>query len=268
MLEFFFEHNIGHDEYITGNKFIELSNNSDIKFCKTDYLQNYSKEKFKILITHNSDYHIDKNRHEQAPEYEKWFCQNKDYESKNLIGIPIGLENTIPIINEKSLNGIFSSNPNNALQKSLFIDSLSNKYVEKENFAYLNFSINTNIKERKPVYDKFSRESWTTNKSRLSWQEYYWDLANHKFAISPPGNGVDCHRIWECLYLRTVPVVIDSICMREFKELPIIIVKNWDEITYNFLEEKYEEFQNKKFDLSKMKISYWGRIVNETRRAL
>jgi hypothetical protein len=263
MLENFFEHNIGYNEYITGNKFIELSNNSDIKFCKTDYLQNYNREKFRIFITHNSDYHIDKNRYEQGPKCESWFCQNKDYENKNLIGIPIGLENTISVINEKSLNGFFSSNPNNALQKALFIDSLSKKYVDKEKLAYLNFSINTNIKERKPVYDKFSNETWVTNKDGLSWQEYYWDLANHKFAISPPGNGVDCHRVWECLYLRTIPIVIDSIHMREFEELPIIIVKNWDEITYNFLEEKYEEFESKKFDLSKMKMSYWNKRINE-----
>lgn len=264
MLENFFEHEIGYDEYITGNKFIDISNNLDIKFCKTDYLQNYTKEKFRVFITHNSDYHINKERYIQGPRYDKWFCQNKDYEDENLIGIPIGLENTIPVINDKSLNGIFSSNPNNALQKALFIDSLSKKCIDKENFVYLNFSINTNIKERKPVYDKFIDENWTTNKSGLSWQEYYWDLATHKFAISPPGNGVDCHRVWECLYLRTLPIVIDSIHMREFKELPIIIVKNWDEITYNFLEEKYEEFQNKHFDLSKMKISYWRKIINET----
>jgi len=264
MLENFFEHNIGYDEYITGNKFIELSNGYDIKFCKTDYLQNYNKEKFRVFITHNSDYHINESRYNKSPEYKKWFCQNKDFDKQNLIGIPIGLENTTPVINEKSLNGLFSSNPNNALQKALFIDSLSKKYVVKEKFAYLNFSINTNIKERKPVYDKFSNKIWATNKNGLSWQEYYWDIATHKFAISPPGNGVDCHRVWECLYLRTIPIVIDSIHMREFKELPIIIVKSWDEVTYSFLEEKYEEFQNKNFDLSKMKISYWRKIINET----
>ena len=97
----------------------------------------------------------------------------------------------------------------------------------------------------------------------MSWQEYYWDLANHKFAISPPGNAVDCHRVWECLYLRTIPIVIDSIHMREFEELPIIIVKEWNNISYNFLQEKYEEFESKKFDLSKMKMSYWNKRINE-----
>ena len=65
------------------------------------------------------------------------------------------------------------------------------------------------------------------------------------------------------LYLRTIPIVIDSIHMREFEELPIIIVKEWNNISYNFLQEKYEEFESKKFDLSKMKMSYWNKRINE-----
>ena len=67
------------------------------------------------------------------------------------------------------------------------MDSLASKSIEHDNLVYLNFSINTNVSQRKPVYDRFSKESWITDKSKLTWQEYYWDLATHKFAISPPG---------------------------------------------------------------------------------
>lgn len=262
MLENFFEHEIFFDEYITGNKFIELSNRQNINFCKTDYLDLFTNKNINIFITHNSDYHINKERFDIGPKCEKWFCQNKDFENENLIGIPIGLENTQHIINEKSFNGLFSSNPKDALQKSMFIDSLAKKFIDHDELVYLNFSIKTNVEQRKPIYDKFDKKTWVTNKKNLSWQEYYWDLATHKFTISPPGNGVDCHRIWESLYLRTIPIVFDSIHVREFKELPILIIKNWDDINYNFLLDKYEEFKEKKFDLSKIKMSYWNKVIN------
>ena len=55
-------------------------------------------------------------------------------------------------------------------------------------------------------------------------------LSYYKFAICPEGNGVDCHRIWECIYLGVVPIIIDSIQMSFFKYLHIYWIHaglNW-----------------------------------------
>jgi len=109
----------------------------------------------------------------------------------------------------------------------------------------------------------FKNENWVTNKQNVPWKKYYDGIASHKFVISPRGNGVDCHRTWEALYLRTIPIVKESICMNEFRDLPILFVKNWEEISYNYLYEKYEEMSSKFYDLSKMKISYWEKIIKE-----
>ena len=37
-MEKFLEHQIGFDEYITGNRFIDICEESGATFCKTDYL--------------------------------------------------------------------------------------------------------------------------------------------------------------------------------------------------------------------------------------
>ena len=57
------------------------------------------------------------------------------------------------------------------------------------------------------------------------------DLSKHKFCISPPGNGVDCHRTWECLYLGVIPIVEKSPHMSYFDDLPILFVDNYDNIS-------------------------------------
>ena len=51
--------------------------------------------------------------------------------------------------------------------------------------------------------------------------------------------------------------------MNEFKDLPILFVKNWEDINYNYLSKKYEEMSSKLYDLSKMKISGWENIIKE-----
>ena len=89
------------------------------------------------------------------------------------------------------------------------------------------------------------------------------DLASHKFVFSPRGNGVDCHRTWEALYLRTIPIVKKSTHMKEFEDLPIFFVDNWEEVCYTNLEQFYYKVKNNLYDLSKMKISYWKNLINE-----
>jgi hypothetical protein len=37
---------------------------------------------------------------------------------------------------------------------------------------------------------------------------YLIDLATHRYAICPIGNGADTHRFWECVYLGVVPIVL------------------------------------------------------------
>ena len=101
---------------------------------------------------------------------------------------------------------------------------------------------------------------------RLPWKEYITDLAKHKFCISPNGNGIDCHRTWECLYLGVIPIVVKSKPMNYFTDLPILFVNDYDNITENYLLEVYEKnFKNKKFNMKKLKIEYWQKKLYELR---
>ena len=94
-------------------------------------------------------------------------------------------------------------------------------------------------------------------------EKFYFDIAQHKFVFSPRGNGVDCHRTWEALYLRTIPIVKKCRHMKEFEDLPIFFVDNWSSPCYNKLNDFYEKVQDKLYDLDKMKISYWRKRINE-----
>ena len=38
------------------------------------------------------------------------------------------------------------------------------------------------------------------------------------FIISPPGNGIDTHRVWETIYAGSYPVVEKNLSMNSFNE--------------------------------------------------
>jgi len=262
-MEKFLEHRIGFNEYITGNRFIDICENSSATFCKTDFLSSFTGTPQETFVTHNSDYHINNTRRSMGPKYIRWFAQNKDCNDDKIIPIPIGLENMRLRTNRSSHGGLFSSEVKGSYQKALLIDRINNLSIEKKNLAYLNFNINTYPVERKAVWDLFKTEKWVTATSRIPMEKFYFDLASHKFVFSPRGNGVDCHRAWEALYLRTIPIVRKTTHTKEFSDLPIFFLDNWDEVCYTTLVGYYEKVKSTLYNLDKMKISYWRKRINE-----
>lgn len=111
----------------------------------------------------------------------------------------------------------------------------------------------------------FKDKDWTTCRfdkdSKFFDYDHYTDFLNeirdHKFMICPQGHGLDCHRNWESLYLRRVPVMKDHPYFRELmKDFPVLFVKDWPEVTEELLKSNdhlYQTAQNmslKRLDLN------------------
>ena len=74
-------------------------------------------------------------------------------------------------------------------------------------------------------------------------------LKEYEFCICPEGNGVDSHRLWEALYLKTVPIVIDSEFTNILKkqEVPLVVLENWEDFDINKLNYSDFDFNNPNF---------------------
>lgn len=95
--------------------------------------------------------------------------------------------------------------------------------------------------------------------------EYLIDLARSKFVLSPRGNGLDCYRTWEALYMGAFPVVRSSEIDSLFENLPVLIVDEWENVTEAFLKEKYSEMEAKEFQWEKLHPEYWFKLINSYR---
>ena len=193
----------------------------------------YFKNPF-ILISHNSDYNvIDNDLHHNIANNQKiikWYTQNLLFNHPKVHMLPIG------IANSQWNHGNLSYIPTT---------------YEKKNNIYFFFSKGTN-KERLVCYSKL--ENYIQLSEQKQPIDYFNYLSTFKFAISPEGNGIDCHRLWECFYLKVIPIVLDNIFIRKVEEkykLPMIILNDWSELIG--MELNYTDFDNSSLDFNKLK---------------
>jgi hypothetical protein len=67
-------------------------------------------------------------------------------------------------------------------------------------------------------------------------ETYLEELANHRYVLCPEGNGLDCYRIWEAIYLGVTPILKDSTFARLLSKmgLPVLIVSDWEYIRHSY----------------------------------
>lgn len=241
-----------------------LCDNSGIVFCKTDYVPQLFEVLVKILkhpvgarnryilITHNSDYPIDMNKWDNHPgSILRWYAMNVVYESRYIIPIPSGME--------RPLGGGYSAHP------EVIAAQLKQPRMYK-NLVYMNHNQNNNHGERDFVTEYLKDKPWVTWRPHgQSFQAFIENCYTHRFVLSPPGNGIDCHRTWEALWCGSIPICKHGVLIDSFaKTLPILAVEDWSLLTEELLNIIWDEFQTRVFNYEKITFSYWKtRILNE-----
>ncbi len=250
------------DDIICGDKFLTLESN-DVLYLKTDILsqgmsnlywrdRNRSIQPSKVWITGHSDYPIDSalfNKYHS--NCSKWFTVNRDVSSPKVMAIPLGITNNT---NESDLHPIYGN-------LDIMIEVM-NQPRNIRNLVYLNFNINTFPSDRLQCYNRFHNKPYVTvgtiENSLAGRKKFLTEIRNHLFVLCPRGNGIDTHRLWETLYMGSIPIVKRCVALEEFTDLPILFINDWSDITNEkFLEDKYKEITSRSWNLDKLKFSYW-----------
>ena len=256
------------EDFICQNKFVKLAkDHADTHlFMKTDAIEDnrvidYQDEvpiypKQRIWITGMSDYTI---RSETAKPfdglYDKWYAINVSYKDPKIQAVPLGVDTHSDGVEDRA--GIMYE----VIQSDLPVKiqaELNGK------LAYMNFNAYTYLQERALIDLQYSAEPWVTAhvNQRLVYKEYCENIKGHKFTFCPRGNGPYTHRLWESIYLGSIPIVLDYPEMEPFFEkLPVLKVKNWLTITDEFLEMEYERIHETEYDFSMMRFGHWKDLI-------
>jgi len=203
-----------------------------------------------ILVTSQTDIKVDKELFNLKPNcISKWYSINVDFEDENLIPIPLGLSNDY--------------SPKNILSKDIKFFPIFKEYNYSPTL-YLNFQVNTNKLERTGLYNAFNNLIWAEKDSpNLSLLNYQNKLSESKFVLCPIGNGLDTHRVWESLYLGSIPVIKKHLTYSTTSNLPVLITDDFTNINKETLTNFLEDMEDKEFESERLKVSYWMKIIRK-----
>ena len=155
----------------------------------------------------------------ECPMILSWHTQNydKSFIHEKLKPIPIGFDlHTHPfhkidyMIHCRKMSGIrkrriLSDSHNISHPERLFL------YCTLKHNTLIDFTKKVSIMEIFPLYNQY------------------------QFALSPRGNGLDCHRTWELLLAGVIVITKTSPLDDMYKDLPIVILQDWNELNFDLV---------------------------------
>jgi len=200
-------------------------------------VRRFPNQKCKV-IAHNSDATFGQELLQYVPNnVEKLWCQNYNHIETDLVkSLPIGLERVRWFPEQKKQENLFNK---------------MSEDIERNNLIYMNFNPGTNPIRQK-IHNSLKNKDFINVEmigNGGDYDNFLNNLKKHKFVISPPGNGIDCHRNWEAIYCGCIPIVLESNFTKNvFKDLPVMLIKDYSDLSIdkidnfhldiNFIEEK------------------------------
>lgn len=206
------------------------------------------------FIIHNGDLPPNDHQLEGLAAYgARVFCVNKSTETDFIRALPIGLENAHFHKNGEVSHFLKDGKPIRDHQDS----------KAKDNFIFSAFNPKTNVVQRHRLMELLHESRHAFHGSSLTQEEFRLGIQRSYFVLSPQGNGPDCHRTWESIYLGAVPVVLAGTLAPSFTQnLPIWEIEKWEEVlvmTDEDLIEKYIELNSR--DASMAFSPFWANLL-------
>jgi hypothetical protein len=205
----------------------------------------------RLVVSGHSDFPVTDQVVSRYP-FARWFGINK--QTPNCRGLPLGITNDT---NESDLHRIYGNVD--------MMAEVASQPRNVKNLAYMNFSVGTYPTERQKVWDMFKDKSWVTCGESINSMEgrkaFLSDIRNHQYVLCPRGNGIDTHRLWETLYMGSIPIVLWDIAHSDWTDLPILFVRSWEQVTEEFLTSQLHRFANTPWNYNKLHVGYWIRQI-------
>jgi len=257
--------NINHKNsfFLNGDFFASLSkskNNIKDQIIVFSTLKKFPKKKDhikykkKFWIFHNSDETFDIKKKKKLDFFQpkKCFSQNLVFNKKNYYFLPIGLEN------------------NDFQDHGNIKDFVKLRKIKSNKISRILYGFN--ITNPKRIKIKEDLKKLKVCDETKGWNSYVYRrvLMKYMFVVCPEGNGIDTHRLWEALYLRTIPIMkkneISPFLQRA--NLPIVVLNKWSDLS-NFDELKLDKFYSSKKKLFNNKYlfqKYWKDTIGNYKK--
>ena len=201
-----------------------------------------------------------------------WFCQNCDIDLPEYVSpIPVGID--YHTIHKSRYWGEYKTH---YILQDIYLNLIGRKkfedFHERKNNLFCDIHLNKNIFQNKALKDRnefylksLNLENTFYLKKKVSRLDYWKKMRSAKFIGSPRGFGEDCHRTWEALSLGVVPIIKYSKINILFDNLPVIIIKSFNELNNDLLN-NYKLPNN--LNLESLTLQYWQNIISDKKLKL
>lgn len=179
-----------------------------------------------------------------SPNIIHWFAQNCAIQHPKLTPIPIGLnfhtlttsrlywgEQSSPLQQEAEFNAV-------RREAQSFDQRIHRCYGNFHHVDYgskFGYSRRDAVRSIPPACVDYETSLVARN---VTWKHQ----SRYAFVVSPHGNGLDCHRTWEALILGCVVIVKSSPLDGLYEGLPVVVVKEWSDISQGWLRSVVREY--------------------------
>jgi hypothetical protein len=194
--------------------------------------------------------------YQRLPNGLVWLTTNANLDHPKIRALPIGLTDYCGYSPYHSIIG----------DSENFKSYIDAQPRTEKNLVLMNFNDSTNPSYRLPVRSLFKDKNFVTTDAyspdKIGFAKYAQGLRSHPFCLAPRGNGIDTHRVWECLYAGCIPIVQKTLALREFGDLPIFFIDQWeDACNSNVLNDIRNQYSQRNWDLRKLTLSYWYQYI-------
>lgn len=210
-----------------------------------EFLSKQARRDYSLLIHNGDSVPSQSTLNELGQMFSRVYCVNVVEETPSIRALPIGLEN---------------ARLNNNGRLSYYLEGLETpRSADRPRLVVASFHVSNNTPVRVPTANLFRASRFRFHSEFLGRKAYRDVLKETCFVISPPGNGADCHRTWEAIYMGAIPVVLEGHLASSLKaEMPILVVESYEEFVEksdDSLREIYSKLVRK--PAAKAFASYW-----------
>jgi hypothetical protein len=254
--------------------FSKLSHKT-VVYLKPDFMQIFvqnAKQFLKtpiILVSGDSDYTVpddlfvsksDLLEFIESPYILRWFAQNRSYYyHPKLHKIPIGLDyHSIQHPNNLGWGDVATPLEQEAALIETFMQTAP--FWERTPKCYSNFHFFTNTRygyDRKDAIAKIPSSVVFYEPEKTRRADAWMTQSKYAFVVCPHGNGMDTHRLYEALILGCIAVVRTSPLDELFEHLPVLILREWGDLTEELLLRTIDRFKSLHFQYDKLTLKYW-----------
>lgn len=187
------------------------------------------------------------------PNVVRWFCTNVNIEHPLIEAIPFGVNDEGNVVEG------FLKRQGRPKRGGLL-------YVNFQPHTWERLDLLTYYGERQKHYGG----AHITVQKNVPVDEFWDAIAEHHFVLCPFGNGLDCYRTWETLYLGSIPVIQSDVFARHFSTYPVAVVDNLFDMNEDILQKGLDKLRSteQEYNAMPLKLSYWKKRLDFWRSRL